>query len=66
MFQKRHYEAIAKLLGKALADARSGSMSEAEIHWILHRFLGMLGANNPLFDRDRFLAAAHKHAGRTP
>lgn len=62
MFQKRHYEAIAKELGEALGEAPEGSAAEKEIHELSYRFAGMLGADNPLFDRGRFLNAICKDA----
>lgn len=61
MFQKRHYEAIAKLLGNALG--KSDGSEPSEIRELSYRFADRFDADNPNFDRGRFLDAVYKHAG---
>jgi hypothetical protein len=54
MFQKRHYEAIAQTIQNMPTFAAS---LRAQQESTASAFAEMLGQDNPLFNRERFLAA---------
>jgi hypothetical protein len=59
-YQKRHYEDIAKLLGRA----NDGQAMDKQTWKIALRFAAMFEADNPRFDRNRFIAKIGSYSGQ--
>lgn len=55
-YQRRHYTQIAELLRSVLADDAS-LFTSAEVSRLVDRFADLFAADNPRFQRNRFLTA---------
>jgi hypothetical protein len=55
LFQKQHYDAIAKLIGQKIV---YGVMDESDYH-IVEAFAEMFAEDNPTFDKIRFRDAVY-------
>ena len=57
-YQKRHYEDVARIIREAYEAADRSFLTKAEVVALLAgTFAGTFAADNPLFDRERFLKA---------
>jgi hypothetical protein len=63
MHTRRTFNEVASILHDARTDVREGMTPEAVLAEVGDRFAGMFAADNPRFDRDRFLRAIHNGKG---
>lgn len=59
---RKHYEAVARVIRDERENWDVGGEVQVALNYLAQNLAGVFAADNPNFDRQRFLAAARKEA----
>ena len=68
MFERRHYETIAKCLGEAFDQSctvnanQDGDSAVAGVNFAIHEIVAAFERDNPRFNKERFIKAVHAYS----
>ena len=63
MFERRHYESVAKVIASAQEGARGNSAEECGVSSVMLKLTNLFAADNPNFDHKRFIKACGDDSG---